>query len=191
MTAALVRRVSGAELLGRAESLRRLYAEVFGAAPWSQDEEAAARFARRLAGDVTRPGFTAALAVDGDAVLGFATAWTTPASFPAERCYPQVRACLGPARTSTWLCGGREVDELAVLGAARGRGIGAALLDTVTADAPGGRCWLLSSVRARAALAFYRHLGWAQATHPAPEGAGCAAFLGPRHPHRTAVPLPL
>ncbi|MFI6685732.1 hypothetical protein [Streptomyces sp. NPDC050485] len=36
-------------------------------------------------------------------------------------------------------------------------------------------------------MRFYRGLGWTQATHPAPGGAGIAAFLGPRHPARTAA----
>ncbi|WP_335934811.1 GNAT family N-acetyltransferase [Streptomyces sp. PTD5-9] len=217
-----MRRVRGAELLRRAEGVRRAYADAFGSGsgigsesgsrsgsgfdselptrsgfgPRPQDEDGgvvgcrdAARYPDRLAGDVTRPGFVAALALDGDEVLGFATGWTTPFPFPSDRCHPQVAACLGAARTAAWLCGGREIDELAVIGAARGRGIGAALLDAVTADAPDGRCWLLTPVRAEAASAFYRHLGWTQVTHPAPGGSGHAAFLGPRHPAGAAARL--
>ncbi|MFD4246006.1 GNAT family N-acetyltransferase [Streptomyces sp. NPDC058525] len=186
-----VRRVSGAELLRHADGVARVYADAFGTGPWSQDRAAAARYAERLAADVARPGFVAALALDGDAVRGFATGRRTPGVFPSGGCHPQVSAGLGAERTKLWLCGAREVDELAVHGPARGRGLGAALLDAVSADAPDGRCWLLTSVRAEAAMSFYRRLGWAQATHPAPGGAGYAAFLGPRHPARTAVPLPL
>ncbi|MFB6516143.1 GNAT family N-acetyltransferase [Streptomyces virginiae] len=186
-----VRRVSGAELLGFRTAIAQVYADAFGTGPWSQDEAGAVRYLERLAADAVRPGFVAALALDGDAVLGFATGWTTPKTFPTGRCYPQVAAGLGAERTALWLCGGREVDELAVHSTARGAGLGAALLDAVSADAPDGRCWLLTSVRAEGALAFYRHLGWVQATHPAPEGAGYAAFLGPHHPARTAVPLPI
>ncbi|WP_371790012.1 hypothetical protein OG285_02425 [Streptomyces sp. NBC_01471] len=40
-----LRRVSGPELLGREAGGRQVYAEAFGAAPWSQDDEAAGRFA--------------------------------------------------------------------------------------------------------------------------------------------------
>ncbi|MET9974404.1 hypothetical protein ACFYOI_10545 [Streptomyces microflavus] len=34
-------------------------------------------------------------------------------------------------------------------------------------------------------------LGWTQATHPACVDTGITVFLGPRHPARTAVTLPL
>lgn len=142
-----------------------------------------------MASDAVRPGFVGALADDGGRVVGFATGWTTPAVLSPDRCYPQVAAGLGTERTRAWLCGGREVDELAVAGAVPGQGIGAALLDAVTADAAEDRCWLITSIRAREALAFYRHLGWVQATHPAPEGDGYAAFLVASGSHRR-VPSP-
>ncbi|MFD0341894.1 hypothetical protein ACFVH0_24975 [Streptomyces sp. NPDC127117] len=92
-----------------------------------------------MACDTGRPGFAAALAASGDAVVGFSTGWTTPSVFPAGRCCPQVAAALGAERTAAWLCGGREVDELAVTSTARNQGTGAALLDAVTAGAPDGR----------------------------------------------------
>ncbi|WP_308292481.1 GNAT family N-acetyltransferase [Streptantibioticus ferralitis] len=123
--------------------------------------------------------------------MGFATAWTTTAPLPAERCYPQVSAALGPERVTSWLHGAREVDELAVLPTLHGRGIGPALLDAVTHDAPDGRCWLLTSVRATRVLELYQRLGWTQATHPAPAGRGIAVFLGPAHPNRDTAPQPL
>nr|WP_203598740.1 GNAT family N-acetyltransferase [Streptomyces sp. SID7909] len=186
-----MRRLSGAGLLARREDARRVYAEAFGGPPWSEDASAADGFLRRLSDDASRPGFTAAGAFRDDRLIGLATAWTTPAPFPSSRCYPQAAAALGPDRTAQWLCGSREVDELALSADARGQGVGAALLERVTVDAPGGRCWLLTSVRARDAMSFYRRLGWAQATHRACEDTGIAVFLGPRHPGRTAVPLPL
>ncbi|MFI0976945.1 GNAT family N-acetyltransferase [Streptomyces sp. NPDC021093] len=215
MTAPEVHRVSGTELLRRAREIRRIYAGAFGAGPGARDGREAGgrdghdaegrdghdadrgdgrdadRYLDRLVGDVRRPGFVAALATDGDAVLGFATGWTTPDALPPDRCYPQAVACLGVERATAWLCGGREVDELAVTGAAQGRNLGSGLLGAVTADAPDGRCWLLTPVRAAAALAFYRHRDWTQVTHPAPGGTGHAVFLGPGHPARTAAPLPL
>ncbi|MGW4392988.1 N-acetyltransferase family protein [Streptomyces sp. NPDC004685] len=189
--ATLVRPAAGTLLPDFAEAIRRVYVEAFSAPPWKEDEANADQYLQRLASDVARPGFTAALAMEGGTLLGFATGWTTPSPFPSGRCYPHVAVALGTDRTAAWLCGGREVDELAVTGAARGRGIGAALLDAVTADEPAGRCWLLTSVRATSTVSFYRRLGWVQATHPTPEGAGLAAFLGPLHPARTVVPLPL
>ncbi|MFI8421115.1 GNAT family N-acetyltransferase [Streptomyces sp. NPDC085479] len=191
MSALAVRRVSGAELLARQNDVRHVYTEAFTEPPWNASRQAAERFLRGLAEQASRSGFVAALAFDGRTVSGFATARTTLAPLPFDGCYPQVAAALGPECTASWLCGGREVDELAVARAARGMGVGTALLDAVTDGARGGRCWLLTSVRARDAMAFYRRLGWSQATHPAPEGAGHAVFLGPRHPARTAVALPI
>ncbi|MET9109645.1 GNAT family N-acetyltransferase [Streptomyces zhihengii] len=192
MSATAVRRLSGSGLLAHEGDVRRVYREAFAEPPWSEDASVADRFLDRLAGDAARPGFTAAGAfADGGALVGLATAWTTPTPFPSGRCYPQAAAALGAERTTGWLCGGREVDELAVAASARGRGMGAALLDAVTAEAPGGRCWLLTSVRAPATIAFYRRRGWTQATHPAPGGSGIAVFLGPGHPARADVPHPL
>lgn len=71
-----------------------------------------------------------------------------------------------------WLCGAREIDELAVRPDARGTGLAAGLLEAVTADAPDGRSWLLTSVQSGRAMSFYRRQGWTQATHPAPGGKG-------------------
>ncbi|MEU6478080.1 GNAT family N-acetyltransferase [Streptomyces sp. NPDC047017] len=178
-------------LLPHRAALRSVHADAFGAPPWHEDEAGADAFAARLATDVGRPGFIAALALEGPDVMGFATAWTTPRPFPADRCRPQAAAALGRDRAEEWLCGAREVDELAVRTAARGHGIGAALLEAVTGDAPGGRAWLLTSLRSVRATAFYRHRGWTQATHPSPDGHGCAVFLGPRHPARTLAAQPL
>lgn len=187
----VVRAVCGERLLAYAEGVRAVYADAFGGPPWHEGPERADAYLERLAGDTHRPGFTAALALDGDTVLGWATAWTTPDPFPAGRCHPQISAALGERRTGDWLSGAREVDELAVAAPARRTGLGGRLLAAVTADRPDGRCWLLTSVAARQALAFYEREGWTQVTHPAPGGAGVAAFLGPRHPARTAAPLPL
>lgn len=176
--------VGGGELLARADAVGDGYAEAFGGPPWHEDAAGAARYLERLARDVRRPGFTAALALRGAEVLGFATAWTTLSPFPADRSYAQAAAALGAERTGAWLCGSREVDELVVRPAAQGAGVGAALLDAVTADAPGGRAWLLTSVRSAQAMAFYRRRGWAQVTHPCPGGNGVVVFLDPRHPAR-------
>ncbi|MFE2018407.1 GNAT family N-acetyltransferase [Streptomyces sp. NPDC059499] len=176
-----VRTVNGADVPAYADGIRRVYADVFSAPPWNEDPAAAASYAERLATDAERPGFTAALALDADTVTGFATAWTTPAPFPNDRSYGQVAAALGPGRVTEWLCGAVEVDELAVGPAARGAGLGAALLAAVTEAAPDGRCWLLTSVRAEDTLRFYRRLGWHRIDAPVPGRAGLAVLLGPRH----------
>ncbi|MFH9658611.1 GNAT family N-acetyltransferase [Streptomyces sp. NPDC017248] len=178
-------------LLEHSDALRSVYVDAFCAPPWNEDEGKATAFLGRLVEDVKRPGFTAAAAFSGPDIVGFATAWTTLAPFPNDRCYPQAAAGLGSLRTTEWLCGAREIDELAVRPAAHGTGVAAELLEAVTADAPEGRSWLLTSVRSSRATAFYRRQGWIQATHPSAEGKGIAVFLGPRHPARVLAAPPL
>ncbi|EPD67248.1 GNAT family N-acetyltransferase [Streptomyces sp. HGB0020] len=186
-----MRVIKGAGLLDHTAALRSVYAEAFCAPPWDEDEEKAVEFVGRLSANVDRPGFTAVLALDGSEVVGFATAWTTLAPFPTDRCYPQAAAGLGPERTVEWLCGSREIDELAVRPGARGTGLASELLRAVTADAPDGRSWLLTSVRSGRAMSFYRRQGWTQATHPSPDGKGIVVFLGPQHPARHLAPQPI
>lgn len=177
-----VRVLRGEQLLPHSDALRTVYAEAFRAPPWHEDEERVAQFLIRLGEDVRRPGFTAAIALDGTEIAGFTTGWTTPEPFPADRCYPQAAAGLGVERAQAWLCGALEIDELAVRPTAQGAGIGAALLAAMAAGAPGGRVWLLTSVRSAQAMGFYGRQGWVQATHPSPDGKGVVVFLGPRHP---------
>ncbi|WJV44407.1 GNAT family N-acetyltransferase [Streptomyces flavofungini] len=190
MTDALILRLPGPGLLAHRDGIRQVYAEAFAEPPWHSDPAEADVYLDRLAGDTERPGFVGAVALEGDRVLGFATAWTSETPLPVTRSYPHVRAALGAERTAAWLCGGLEVDELAVTPGAHGRGLGRTLLEEVTRDAPGGRCWLLTSVRAEAAVRFYERLGWRQATHPAPNGYSTAVFLGPRHPGRAEILAP-
>ncbi|MFJ7629400.1 GNAT family N-acetyltransferase [Streptomyces sp. NPDC097595] len=175
-------------LLARRDGIRQTYAEAFAGPPWHEDPEQADGYVRRLAEDAARPGFRAALALSGDpenpdaaSVVGFATAWTTGSPFPSTRAYAAVASLLGPGRTAAWLVGALEVDELALAPHARGAGLAAALLETVTASAPGGRCWLLTSADAGPAVRLYRRLGWRRVPGPA-EGPDLAVFLGPGHP---------
>ncbi|MEU2263774.1 GNAT family N-acetyltransferase [Streptomyces sp. NPDC019645] len=187
----VVRVLCGEDVLRHAGALRAVYVDAFCAPPWNEDEGKAAGFASRLPRDARRPGFAAAVAVAGPDVLGFASGWTTLPPFPTDRCYPQAAAGLGARRAEDWLCGAFEVDELAVRPGAQGSGLAGRLLDAVTEGAPGGRSWLLTSTQAPRAMAFYHRQGWSQATHPSPDGKGIVVFLGPRHPARGLVPLPL
>ncbi|MGQ4490582.1 GNAT family N-acetyltransferase [Streptomyces sp. SAS_281] len=175
-------------LLARRGGIRQTYAEAFAGPPWHEDPDQADGYVHRLAQDAARPGFRAALALSGSrddpdaaSVVGFATAWTTGSPFPATRAYAAVSSVLGPERTAAWLVGALEVDELALSPHARGTGLAAALLETVTASAPGGRCWLLTSAEAEPAVRLYRRLGWRRVPGPA-EGPDIAVFLGPGHP---------
>lgn len=186
-----VRVLDGSSLLGYVGALRSVYAEAFCGPPWNEDTQRADAFTDRLRVNARRPGFTAMLAERNGEIAGFATAWTTPAPFPTDRCYRRAAAALGAAHTARWLCGAREVDELAVRPAAHGAGLGTALLEAVTADAPGGRSWLLTSARSPRAVSFYRRQGWTQATHPSPAGDGVVVFLGPHHPAKSLAVPPL
>ncbi|MFI9274863.1 GNAT family N-acetyltransferase [Kitasatospora sp. NPDC052896] len=195
MTTVIVGRLKPAALLCRAREIRSVYTAAFAQPPWNEPAAKADDFLVRLLHDARRPGFTAAVAqgVDGR-VVGLATAWTTPDPFPADRCYPYASGQLGPDRTRAWLCGAREIDELAVHPDHTGQGLGAALLEAVSADVPGDRCWLLTAAAAGGPLDFYQRLGWHQATRPAPHPDGLVVLLGPRHPAasevRHALPLP-
>ncbi|MBM7053017.1 GNAT family N-acetyltransferase [Streptomyces durocortorensis] len=182
-----VRTVGPGELNRYADGIRDVYASAFAAPPWNEDPAQADVYAERLARDALRPGFTAAVATDGGTVAGFATAWITPEAFPADRSYGQVAEALGAGRTRAWLCGALEVNELAVAPEAHGAGLGAALLEAVTGPAPGGRCWLLTSARAEAALRLYERTGWRRVDAPVPGKAALVVLLGPRHPGRAGA----
>ncbi|WP_031085190.1 GNAT family N-acetyltransferase [Streptomyces sp. NRRL WC-3549] len=184
-----IRTVDGEGVRAYADGIGRVYTEAFTAPPWNEDPATAGRYAERLAADTARPGFRAGLALDeGGAVTGFAAAWTTPVPFPGDGTYGPVAEALGPDRVREWLCGALKVDELAVAPTARGTGTGGALLAAVTEDAPGGRCWLLSSLHAEAALRFYRRAGWQRVPAPVPGRAGLVVLLGPHHPAGAALP---
>ncbi|MGW6915829.1 GNAT family N-acetyltransferase [Kitasatospora sp. NPDC054939] len=171
------------DLLARAAGVRGVYAAAFGRPPWNETADHADAYLGRLAEDARRPGFTAALAEAPDGrTIGFATGWTTPTPFPADRLHPVVRRALGDRHTEAWLCGARKVDELAVHPAHAGHGLGRALLDAVTADAPDGRCWLLATVEEGGPIAFYRRLGWRQLTGPVAGPGSPVVLVDPRHP---------
>ncbi|MFB7778950.1 GNAT family N-acetyltransferase [Streptomyces bauhiniae] len=171
-----IRVCSGAELLDLVEAVRSAYLDAFAAPPWDEGEPEADAFAARLVTNVGRPGFTAALAVEGQRV---------------DRSYAQAAAALGPEHTHAWLCGALKIDELALRPSAQGTGLGARLLDAVTQGCPEGRAWLLTLQPSARAMSFYRHLGWYQATHPCADGDGLVVFVGPRYParHLTVQPL--
>ncbi|WP_244164931.1 GNAT family N-acetyltransferase [Streptomyces silaceus] len=188
--APVVRRVTGAGLLAHAEGVRTVYAEAFALPPWREDPAAADGYLTRLADDAARPGFTGAVALGAPAdgapsVLGFAAAWPAPTPLPDVRSYPALTEALGARRAEAWLCGARQVDELAVRPAAHGLGLGRALLAAAIRDAPDGRCWLLTSPRATDAVRLYRRAGWQQVVTPALESRDLTLFLAPGHP---AVP---
>ncbi|MEV0255000.1 GNAT family N-acetyltransferase [Streptomyces sp. NPDC050732] len=58
--------MTGTELLTRhTEDIRSVYAEAFAQPPWNEAPAEADHYLKRLADDASRPGFTAAVALDG------------------------------------------------------------------------------------------------------------------------------
>src|SRR5689334_24820327 len=106
------------------DEITGVYAQVFSAPPWYEDTAAAQAFRQRLTNDAGRDGFRAVVARTGTRVDGFATGWLTRIPLPDERAYPRVVRHLGPDRTQLLLDKAFEVEELAVVPTARGRGLG-------------------------------------------------------------------
>ncbi|MFJ3788387.1 GNAT family N-acetyltransferase [Kitasatospora sp. NPDC090091] len=178
-----VRRVDRAALLGLAADVRDVYAQAFGRPPWNEPAAMADDYVSRLRRDVDRPGFTAAAACRPDGrLIGFATAWTTPEPFPSEGSYRHAGAGLGEHGVRELLGGALKIDELAVHPDHARQGLGLALLNAVSAAAPGGRSWLFTVAAADGPMDFYLRHGWSPVTRPAPDADGVVVMLGPHHP---------
>ncbi|GAA1531348.1 GNAT family N-acetyltransferase [Kribbella lupini] len=171
------------DVLGIADELTDAYVEVFTAPPWQHRdlEETRVAFRRRLELDAGRDGFGAWIerAEDGR-IAGFVTGWTTPSPFRTDRSYGQVLERLGAEQVDELLVGAFEIDELGVLGWARGTGLGRRLLSTAADHQPSG-AWLLTWNQAHDTIAFYRGVGWHE---PPVKGAetDIVVFLSPNHP---------
>jgi ribosomal protein S18 acetylase RimI-like enzyme len=149
-----MRTLHGHEVLEDVDHLAGIYGDVFTSAPWNEGPDDVAAFRRRLARDAGEPGFRTIITGDG-----FAAGWRTTLPLPPSRAYPQVVSHLGQERVTTLLDGALVVDELAVRAGARRSGLGRRLLaELVGSD----RAWLLTSMRAPAAIEFYRRVGWRQ-----------------------------
>ncbi|MFB9523780.1 GNAT family N-acetyltransferase [Streptomyces cremeus] len=184
-------RIYRADVAERADDLVSVYAEVFTAPPWNEPADAVPAFRERLDADRRRPGFRAAVAPardGGPGAAGFASGWTTPGPFPADRSAGRVAAQLGP-RLRPLLVGAFQVDELAVRPCARGTGLGRRLLAAVCDGAArDGRVWLLTARSAPDAVAFYRRLGWHEVLpEPGADPGDVVVFLAPGHPGAASV----
>jgi ribosomal protein S18 acetylase RimI-like enzyme len=171
------------DVLGIADELTDAYVEVFTAPPWQHRdlEETRVAFRRRLELDAERDGFAACIerAEDGR-IAGFVTGWVTPAPFRTDRSYGQVLERLGAEQVDELLVGAFEIDELGVLGWARGTGLGRRLLSTAGDQQPSG-AWLLTWIQAHDTIAFYRRAGWHEPPVKGPE-TDIVVFLSPNHP---------
>ncbi|MEV6282810.1 GNAT family N-acetyltransferase [Kribbella sp. NPDC051770] len=171
------------DILRIADELTDAYVEVFTAPPWTHrdPDETRVAFRKRLDDDARRPGFAAWIERAGDGrIAGFVTGWTTPAPFRTDRAYGKVRERLGAEQTDDLLVGAFEIDELGVLGWARGTGLGRRLLASATEGQPNG-AWLLTWNEAHDTIAFYRRTGWHEPPVAGPE-TDIVVFLSPDHP---------
>jgi ribosomal protein S18 acetylase RimI-like enzyme len=131
------------------DRMSEVYGRAFVQPPWSETPEQIAAFLPRLAEHRELPGFKCRLAwVDGE-LAGFTYGFDTVTSAPI---YPK----LGRDLTDRF-----ELRELAVDPRFGGRGIGAALMTDLVAEA--GPAWLLTSPDATAAVKLYTKLGWVHA----------------------------
>ncbi|WP_406314615.1 GNAT family N-acetyltransferase [Streptosporangium sp. NBC_01639] len=119
--------------------------EVFTRPPWREPAVRARGVAARLLTDSRQPGFVLALAGEGEEVCGFSY---------GHRCSTLARLASRPAGDDFTL------KELAVLPGLRGRGLGAALHDTLLEAAGDRPRWLATHPAATAALGLYRSRGW-------------------------------
>jgi ribosomal protein S18 acetylase RimI-like enzyme len=172
----------GVDLLEIADELTGAYVEVFTAPPWEHrdPEETRVAFRRRLEGDVRRDGFRAWVERAGDGrIAGFVTGWVTSAPFRTDRAYGKVLKRLGEEQVQELLVGAFEIDELGVLGWARGTGLGRRLLTTAVEE-QSSRAWLLTWNQAHDTIAFYRRVGWREPLVRGPE-TDIVVFLSPDH----------
>jgi ribosomal protein S18 acetylase RimI-like enzyme len=152
-----------------------VYRECFTVPPWSESEADVDRFAARLVADL---GVTRVLvSTEGGRVAGFALLRPTVLPLPEERAYPRIQQALGD-RVGSVLAGGVEVDELAVRPAARGRGVGRALLAAADTLAV-GHAWLITAAEAEGARAFYRACGWREVGRSSTCVRDVVVLLGP------------
>ncbi|GAA4202531.1 hypothetical protein GCM10022252_58830 [Streptosporangium oxazolinicum] len=136
--------------------MRSIYAAAFTPPPWRETPDRVEAFLRRLPSQTGNPGFRCVTAhVDGEPA-GFTCGFDTPAPWPADRLYRPIADALGGDTSA--LEARFEVHELAVDPRFTGRGLGAALLRRITADA--GPSWLVTSSAATAAVRLYERLGW-------------------------------
>lgn len=167
-----LRHHDGAAVRADAELRARLaavYADAFGAPPYSGTEAEAREWAEhRLVRHAGYPGFRLTTAEDGDDVLGLAygqlgeeSQWFTQT----------VRERVPAEVVQVWLGGHGELVELAVLARARGRGLGGRLHDAVVEGLrlAGARTALLVvDTAALPARGLYASRGWRDLAELAP-----------------------
>ena len=107
---------------------------------------------------VVRDGFRLARAYDGPRLVGFGYGYTGQ---HGQWWTDQAARVLGPELTEEWLGGHFELVSIGVLQAARGTGVGRALLDVLTSGLPQERWLLMTTADADdPARHLYARAGW-------------------------------
>lgn len=138
-----------------------LYAEVFSEAPYgeerSQSIESFTSRVRRRASE--KPSFRLLIATEGDRVVGLVLGTGVSRG---DWWWDRLEAALPPDVKEVWLdqeC--FSMEELAVDGSHRRRGVAAALMAAVLDDLPHRTALLSCYQEARSAQKLYSRLGWA------------------------------
>ncbi|WP_432942559.1 GNAT family N-acetyltransferase [Kribbella sp. CA-253562] len=144
--------------LSCSDELRHVYLAAFGAPGYDEDATAAERFAaEQLPTHAGRAGFRLVVARDPDGELtGFAYGYTGErGQWWSDRLVETA-----PEIADEWVGGHFEFVELAVVPAAQGQGLGAALHDALMADLPHAKALLSTYADDRPAPRLYRRKGW-------------------------------
>jgi len=131
-------------------------AEIYGAA-MQRTPDLVAQRRDIIAGHLDRRDFVAAIAVDGDALVGFGYGYRGRAG---EWWHDVVASALGRDEARRWMTDAFELAELHVDPARHGEGIGRRLLDTVLDAATGTTVVLSTHDRESPARALYRSVGF-------------------------------
>ncbi|HEX4654401.1 MAG TPA: GNAT family N-acetyltransferase [Mycobacteriales bacterium] len=110
-----------------------------------------------MADHVERQGFVAAVAMDGDRLIGFGYGYQ---GRPGEWWHDVVSAALGRERSREWLSDAFDLAELHVHPAHQGNGVGRELLDLVLGAAAGRTVVLSTHDSETVARALYRSVGF-------------------------------
>jgi broad specificity phosphatase PhoE len=153
--------LDGPAALDVAAELVELYRAAFTAPGFDETDAQVQHFATEMLPlHTTRAGFRLVLARKGGRSLGFGYGFTGEHGMwwverLKETAPPEAAGVL-----AEWLGGHFEVVELAVEPGAQGRGLGAALMDTLLLDRPHERAVLSTYADDRSAPRLYRRLGW-------------------------------
>ena len=136
----------------RLPEIIRLYAAEYRLSP-----EAAREREEIMRRHLGRRRFAAYLALEGDALMGFAYGY---AGGPGEYWYDLVYQAMPPAMRAEWLAEHFEFVELLVAPGARGQGLGARLHDRLLEGRPEPVALLTVRAGNAPALSLYRKRGW-------------------------------